>query len=123
MAECHICYEPILNQPYAKIDNVNEVGIYHVNCLENWIRVGNRAGIISRDKITSYTIYDHYNTRQVVLPTAPPLHDEVELLVPNEQGRNDRVYSCFRFFRILLISITLIMIIILIIHRVLSHST
>ena len=55
--ECIICtHEIYIEQPYAMIDNQNEKGKYHVECLEQWVSKNNN-GILTQDKIISYSIY------------------------------------------------------------------
>lgn len=55
--ECEICSENLLiDQPFAKIDDTAEQGMYHVECLEKWLNQSNN-GLHTQNKITSYSIY------------------------------------------------------------------
>ena len=60
--DCLIClYKISQEDPYAKIDNDLESNKkYHIECLEKWFSL-NKKGILTRDKINSYTLY-HRNT-------------------------------------------------------------
>lgn len=56
---CIICYLKISpDDPYAMIDNNHEIGKYHLSCLETWLTKSTN-GLLSQDKIESYTIYHH----------------------------------------------------------------
>jgi len=57
MNECSICFHTIdKNVQYAKIDNPDETGKYHVHCLEQWLKSSNNNGIMTRNKISAYFI-------------------------------------------------------------------
>ena len=48
MNECSICFNTIeQNIQYAKIDNPDETGKYHVHCLETWLKSSNNNGIMT----------------------------------------------------------------------------
>ena len=59
--ECLICSHPLCeDQPYAMINNNNEKGKYHIECLERWLETSNN-GLLTQDKIMSYNIYHNNN--------------------------------------------------------------
>jgi len=38
--ECPICLNNIiLTNPYAMIDNIGEIGKYHISCLQQWLAI------------------------------------------------------------------------------------
>ena len=68
--ECSICFGPIENK-YAIINNKNEPTYkYHVTCISKWAAFS-KNGIISRETITKYTIYDNDKIESVVYTNEP----------------------------------------------------
>ena len=93
MEECCVCFDHIdVNIEYALINNDIEKGIYHTQCLENWIKTSNN-GILTQDKITSYLIFNGDMSREIELnnitkdtvyfePSAPNIEQIDENFLP-----------------------------------------
>lgn len=81
MSECNICFNQInkYNMYYAKIDNPDERGVYHLHCLQKWLDTSNN-GIMTQNKIIAYHIYISddkvltINIENKVQPSAPILN-------------------------------------------------
>lgn len=55
--DCGICFTKIKNNHIiAMINNLNEKGRYHQQCLEKWLSVSNN-GILTQDVIESYSLF------------------------------------------------------------------
>lgn len=87
MSECNICFNKIEpNIQYAKIDNPDEVGSYHVNCLTNWLRTSGNHGIMTQTKVTGY--YICINGEKIIkinvniVPSAPPTDTFTPIIYP-----------------------------------------
>ncbi len=82
MTECNICFNQIdkYNTHYAKIDNPDERGVYHLHCLQKWLETSNN-GIMTQNKITAYHIYIHDDkvstvyVENKVQPSAPIINN------------------------------------------------
>jgi hypothetical protein len=78
MEECVICQTPIDNKTYAFINNDHERGVYHINCLTEWLERTN-TGILSEDKITSYLVFDNGTVREVTIADDTPGEPDVRI--------------------------------------------
>ena len=104
---CAICTSRINGNIYTMIDNQNEKGKYHINCLEKWIS-RSKNGILTREEIESYSIYNNdiiidtinfkkknVSQNQIILmPYEKPLYDD-----------NDPLYNINKILTCLCISI------------------
>lgn len=57
--ECEICFYTITNgQPYCKINNRRENGVYHMECVEAWLQRSNN-GFHVQEAIISYSMFQN----------------------------------------------------------------
>ncbi|ARF09545.1 hypothetical protein Indivirus_1_168 [Indivirus ILV1] len=122
MAECGICLDIInKNTYYGKIDDPNEIGFYHLHCLQRWLE-SNNNGILTQNTVDAYhillndqiisTIKIEKNIQQ---PSAPLISNENE-----EYVNNNRYYYEDRRNNIIQISVCFLVIVIIIIMLILT---
>lgn len=77
MDECLICLELIENN-YAIVDNEHERGIYHIQCLEKWLKDSCR-GVLSREKPISYIVFNNGVRQEIFIKNVVPIsNDKIE---------------------------------------------
>lgn len=68
--ECPICFYKIEDDsPYSMIDNCNEKGKFHIECLEKWLTLSNN-GLFTQDQIKKYSNYQ--NDKKIESIKVPP---------------------------------------------------
>lgn len=92
--ECHICLFPVIDSPYAMIDNRAERGKYHVECLEKWLKYSNN-GLLTQYEIKSYTIF-HADIviEKIRVPPRVIFRDNRYTMIANPQVTPDRSDQC-----------------------------
>jgi hypothetical protein len=92
--ECGICYDLIQDQ-YAVIDRIGEKGVYHVYCLQRWLKTSPLGGILTQSQAKTYSVF---NQEKIIAKNVDRYSNTYEY-DPNYvyiwcQFVNERLYCC-----------------------------
>jgi hypothetical protein len=108
--ECVICMKKLNDYPYAVINKKGESGIYHVECLEQWLNKSHNRGVLQEEETELYSIYhndqliESINTIKKVndmgeVPDIPEIiiipmneNSESEIFLNNTDNQNNENY-------------------------------
>lgn len=108
MEDCLICLD-LIQDDYAVVNNEHERGIYHIHCLEKWLKDSTR-GVLSREKPKSYIVFNNGVGRDIFTnaptPSAPPLSSESTTLnIENQSPARPARLSYIIFLILILLGI------------------
>ena len=101
--ECVICYKKIGDFPYAIINKKGENGKYHIECLEQWLRISHNKGVLTQDATESYSLYQNDQLIETIninkkLEEIIDIYETETLL--NNSIEPNRCYRCYGYYEL-----------------------